>query len=562
MSRKRSVLAFVLAILVAVGAVDVARSIGKYAWHIYLRRPPTRITGYRGTAPVVSGDDSVRLVELLGYRPQSLCNSVDTPIEFELSPRADAAGETGRADPPAGLEFRLWEYGAKWSVVYDWRPWPLPPYRASAPGLVALQVDVRRKDDPDNIDRRWLNQFAFVRDNEPSRDSAPLVRSLGYRPQSVCNAVDTPIEFDLALRMDAAGKKYVNALEDLEFRLCEHGDKWSVVDDWRPWPLPPYRASHPGSVALQVDVRRKDDPENIDSHWLNEFVFLPGCQPCPNQLFRSLIAMHSDVLDEEKLCDLLADELQLVVALLHNDRLALEHGEQVQRLRRLPCVRGISADGPKSETITLRSGPVLHWNGRRHWLREEGRAVALRVGVADSPEYGDLFVRCAKLPEDAVAVAATASFVQSSYYYGTPSHAAAWSARNSVASCHQLALVLQRMLSGSGAAPKLIEFSCASSGGSHVMVHAVTADSRTPLLIDPTVGCLYVCKLAEISPGKIPAPIALPNSRAIPGCDLRSLLDASTTILAHDSAEPHVFPTRFGSTTVILQPKASGTGGL
>ena len=122
--------------------------------------------------------------------------------------------------------------------------------------------------------------------------------------------------------------------------------------------------------------------------------FLPDYKPCQGQLLRWLIAMHYDVLDEEQLRGLLADELQLVVELLYGDQLALDHGEQVRRLRRLRCVRSLSPDGPDNEAITLRCGPVLHWNWHQHWLQEEGRGVMLRVGVADSPECGDLFRRC------------------------------------------------------------------------------------------------------------------------------------------------------------------------
>ncbi len=386
--------------------------------------------------------------------------------------------------------------------------------------------------------------------------STRLVQSLGYQPQSVCNPVNTPIEFDITLFLDASGKTdYVKALAELEFRLWEYGDKWSVVYDWRPWPLPPYRASAPGSVALQVDIRRKDEPKAIDRRWLNQFSFLSDCKPYRSNLFRCLIAMHFDVLDEEKLDALLADELQLVVTLLHNDQLALDHGEQVRRLGKLHCVGRIAPDGPHNDRITLRSGSVFHWDWHACLLQEEGKGVALRVGVAHSPEYGDLFQRCAKLPDDAVAAAATAFSVQSAYYYGTPRNVVSWSARDSVASCHQLALFLQQMLSGSGASSKLIRFFWANHTTGHVLVHAVTADSKTPLLIDPTVGCIYLCDLREISPDKLPAPIVLPHFRSIPGCDIRSLADPSTTILSHDSAERHVFPTRFGPTEVILEPR-------
>ena len=207
--------------------------------------------------------------------------------------------------------------------------------------------------------------------------STRLVQSLGYQPQSVCNPVDTPIEFDITLFLDASGKTdYVKALAELEFRLWEYGDKWSVVYDWRPWPLPPYRASAPGSVALQVDIRRKDEPKAIDRRWLNQFSFLSDCKPYRSNLFRCLIAMHFDVLDEEKLDALLADELQLVVALLHNDQLALDHGEQVRRLGKLRCVGRIAPDGPHNDRITLRSGSVFHWDWHACLLQEEGKGVA------------------------------------------------------------------------------------------------------------------------------------------------------------------------------------------
>lgn len=379
-----------------------------------------------------------------------------------------------------------------------------------------------------------------------------LVQSLGYEPQSLCNPLDTPIKFDVSMFLDASGKTdYVNALAALEFRLWEFGDKWSIVYDWRSWPLPPYRASAAGSVALQVDIRRKDNPGAIDSRWLNQFSFLPDPKPCQSPLFRSLIAMHFDVLDEETLRGLLTDELQLAVALLRHDRLALEHGEQVRRLGRLPCIRSLSPGGPHEDTITLRSGPILHWNWQEHWLQEEGKEVLLRVGVADAPEYGELFQRCAKLPEDAIAAAATAFFVQSAYYYGTPRDVVSWSARDSVASCLQFGLLLQRMLSGSGVSSKLIAFNCQNDGGSHVLVQAITADSKTPLLIDPTAGRIYLCNLREISPDKLPDPLVLPHSRPIPACDIRRLIDHGSTIVSYDSPLPHVFPVQFGSTSVI-----------
>ena len=121
------------------------------------------------------------------------------------------------------------------------------------------------------------------------------------------------------------------------------------------------------------------------------------------------------------------------------------------------------------------------------------------------------------------------------------------------------------MLSGSGASSKVIAFSCSNRGSSHVLVDAVTPDSKTPLLIDPTVGCIYLCNLREISPDHLPDPIALPHFRSIPGCDLRSLIDRSSTILSCDSPQRHIFPTQYGATSVILAPKTSantGTAGI
>ena len=385
--------------------------------------------------------------------------------------------------------------------------------------------------------------------------SVKLVESLGYEPESVCNPLDTPIEFDVSLVVGGPGTQYRDILEGLQFRLQEYSDKWSVVYDWRSWPLPPYHASRPGMVALQVDVRRKDDPEKIDSRWLNQFSFLRDVKPCQNSLVRELLAIHFDVLDEEKLRDLLADELQLAIAVLRNDHIRMNHEEQINRLRKLSCVVRIVTDSP-SETITLRSGSVVHWNWQQRTLQEEGKTTALRVGAADLPEYGELFRRCASLPEDAVTTAATAFSVQLAYYYGTPKDAASWSARNSVASCEQLALILHRLLAGSGVSTKLIGLRRADNGACHILVQAVTAESKIPMLIDPTAGCYYLCDARTISVDNIPDPIFLPHSRSIPGCDLRSLVDISSTILRYDFPQRRVFPAVFGSTSVIVEPKS------
>ena len=75
MGRNRGLVVFILAILGAVGAMDGVRCIGKYVHRVYLRYP----IGRNVASPVIYGNDSVRLVPLLCYRPQSLCNSVDTP---------------------------------------------------------------------------------------------------------------------------------------------------------------------------------------------------------------------------------------------------------------------------------------------------------------------------------------------------------------------------------------------------------------------------------------------------------------------------------------------------
>ena len=96
---------------------------------------------------------------------------------------------------------------------------PLPPYRTSTPGLVALQVDVRRKDDPDNIDRRWLNQFSFLRDDNSlsgldsacpfARLPAPIGLQFGRYAY----------QFRYRVAVGRIGTQCENALADLEFRL-------------------------------------------------------------------------------------------------------------------------------------------------------------------------------------------------------------------------------------------------------------------------------------------------------------------------------------------------------
>ena len=97
MGRKRRLLAFLLAILVAVGAADGVRSIGKYAWRFYLRHPIWR----NASSEVIYGNGT-RLVRSLGYQPQSICNSVETPIHFDLEMNFGRFGQNRLRRDPGG----------------------------------------------------------------------------------------------------------------------------------------------------------------------------------------------------------------------------------------------------------------------------------------------------------------------------------------------------------------------------------------------------------------------------------------------------------------------------
>ncbi len=63
MVQNRKLLASFLAILVAVGAMDGVRCVGKYAYRLYLRHPFEP----NASPQVVYGNGSTRLVQSIGY---------------------------------------------------------------------------------------------------------------------------------------------------------------------------------------------------------------------------------------------------------------------------------------------------------------------------------------------------------------------------------------------------------------------------------------------------------------------------------------------------------------
>ena len=119
----------------------------------------------------------------------------------------------------------------------------------------------------------------------------------------------------------------------------------------------------------------------------------------------------------------------------------------------------------------------------------------------------------------------------------------------------KLSLVSQCVLSAGRASVEDVVFSCPNHGGSHVMVDYGYCRLEDAFVIDPAAGCIYLCNLREISPDHLPNPMTLPHFCAIPGCDLRTLVDRSSPILSYDCPTPNIFPNQFGSATVILAPK-------
>lgn len=92
------------------------------------------------------------LVSEIYCSPDATALPVGTPIEFFVR------GATGSLSK---MEFRLWDLLPVERVVRDWQPWPLPAFVCTEAKRTALQIDVRLKQQPQVIDRHWLNSYRF-----------------------------------------------------------------------------------------------------------------------------------------------------------------------------------------------------------------------------------------------------------------------------------------------------------------------------------------------------------------------------------------------------------------
>ena len=361
-----------------------------------------------------------------------------------------------------------------------------------------------------------------------------LVERLGYSPPLVTLPEGTLIRFSV--------ETAAVPLDELEFRLLESSKaahKWTILQDWRDWPLEPVVAAS-GRTALQVDVRRKNDPTVVDQRWLGQLYVEKGQeQRAKNCLMRNLLADDFDQLDESAARAALAREAWLAIHLLLWEHQSFSVAEKLQALRTLPGVASADLESTGPETAAPGKPPpgtirVMYHNGdgyrydpARLTFREDDSPVSLDLSLAAYPEFAKVFRLAARLSPRARAVVGLTYFVCTGYLYGTPPFNP--SVRAGVAHCASGSTVLLDCLQQNGVDAELAIIG-REDGSTHVLVQAIPTTGE-PLLLDSTIGLVYRANFRTLTLSSIPAPLVLPPVRVFPGLDLPTLLDGSCEVL-------------------------------
>ena len=383
-----------------------------------------------------------------------------------------------------------------------------------------------------------LSAIWFVERSQAEQQPArpQWVAGVGYSPPLATLPEGTAIRFSVEIA-DVP-------VDQLEFRLHELPETskhWIVRQDWRPWPLDPLTPAV-GRTALQIDIRKKADPNAVDMRWLGQLCIGKDQERRgKNCLMRNLLADDFNRLDETVARTSLAREAWLAIHLLLWEGQSRSPAEKLQLLRALPGVAsavfepaasnedGASSDRspPRSIRVLYQSGDAYRFDPDRLTLREEGSPVTLDLSLRAYPEFDEVFRLARELSPRGQAVVGLTHLIYSGYQYGTPPFNP--SVGHAVAHCVSGSRVLLECLQRNDVEADLAVITRAD-GALHALVQAVPS-AEEPLLLDSTIGRVYRADIRKLTPSTVPAPLVLPTVRVWPGLELSTMLGGPCEVL-------------------------------
>jgi|GEM_PF-3550851 len=440
-----------------------------------------------------------------------------------LPPQVDVGDRISlivQVEHPEIYEYRwLTKYGQK---SWDWSaPWVKNAeyfFAPTLPGKYAIQVNIRHAHNETPITQKWLGSTDVI---------GPLVQRLSYLPAATALPADIPVTFVAEPRPEFP-------LDELEFRLWSLKPTNKIVNDWQPWPLPPYKALTPKTTGLQIDVRMKKFPSIMHRTWLNSFYFSTRQNPPNVNLIRSLIADDFQVCTMTEETETLARELWLVTHLMVWEHLVLSPKQQALLLRIMPLVKNITPIQGDKVALELIGGGCYEVDLGRRSIRQEKSPVTLDISLTTCEDYRAIFRAMAGQSKLAMAIAAVTHAVYTGYHYGTPPFRYLQHVADVVSHCGTQSNLLKQILKLNHVECEVICLHVPDEQGGfgvHALVQ-VNHPTQVPLLLDPSNGYLYEFDAQWLGTKDIPDPIILPQCRQLNFLDLRLLYRPGTRVIS------------------------------
>jgi len=437
----------------------------------------------------------VKSVTVVGAAPARL----HTPIQLSVESGGIALEK---------LEFRLWEKyeDQQWEVVTGFGTWPMPSYSFKNTGKYALQVDIRNPQKPAQIEQYWLGEFQ-VADGATS-NKEELVQSVSWRPFTVSPSLKTPLEFII--------NKGNIPLDELEFQLwtLKDNESWKIAQDYQSWPLPAYQFKEEGIYSLQINVRRKADPENVQMLWLGQFY--PHNQnrsENADYLLRRVLTNYPEPnVNELSYLHPFIYELNLAVHLLYWDYRKFSLPEQERHLRTLQGVQLKKQTAPGMYDIRINESQTRTVNLGDNLI--ESPFTVLKV---DSKSYANVitvFQSTKHLPQDMQIAAAMTYLLYVNYLYSQvpfEKERPRPMFYSTIAHCQNYSHELNELLGILGYTVRALDLTY-NSGAVHAL-NEVKVNGRYYML-DATTGVVYETGIQGIRTNYV-SPTVLPQVREL-----------------------------------------------
>lgn len=361
-----------------------------------------------------------------------------------------------------------------------------------------------------------------------------LIDKIVFKTPSQARHVSQGVQFLLVLAPQHPGR-----IEDYEFRLYREISRdgkriepWTVIQNWRAWPLEPTYVPESGVVvSYQVDVRPRAQPDDIRMHWVGQVAFHDCPMGSPANLLRNLLGDDFHRAGRQDALDHLAARLWLAVHMLHWEYEKVPLNAQASALARLPLVAEAKAQGEVCFAVRFFGGTVSTVDLSARSIRQADSPLTLEIDLRSYPRYRDAFDRLKSLSTKGRLMGTTMLAVYEGYHYGTPAFGEMRSIHDSVSHCGTQAELLKDLLDRVGV--RGVETTKISLDDSIHWVIQLRPLGNEPLILDPTSGYIYRCRLEPTGCKALAEPIVLPQNRDLdclrldrlcqPGCRIETM---------------------------------------